>query len=223
MTTSQLQRVSGLGVVIGAVAFVVHVAARSLLTAGVDPVIFAREGLWVPVNTLGFLGAMLVLLGLPAIHARMAARTGILGLVGVVLLSVAWTFFGVFLSLYAALLLPWLADRAPALVAANAPLPAAFGVAFIAGLVAWLGGTVCLAIPFLSGRLQPRWVGYVLPASALWVVIGDLIIAPGGPAPNPAINLLSNLGPVLLLVALGYLGVKAAAGTPDAANARREG
>jgi uncharacterized membrane protein YhaH (DUF805 family) len=69
-------------------------------------------------------------------------------------------------------------------------------------------GAVLLGLPFMRGRLQPRWVGYVLPMSALWVVVASLVIAPAGPAPNPIVNLISNLGPVLLLVALGYLGAR---------------
>jgi len=54
-------------------------------------------------------------------YARMAVQTGRFGLVGVVLVAIAWTFFGVVLSLYAALLLPWLVGEAPALVATRAP------------------------------------------------------------------------------------------------------
>lgn len=208
MTTSQLYRTSGLSLVIGAFAFVAHVVLRSLFTAGVDPLIFAKQGFWVPTNALGFAGAMLVLMGLPGMYARMAMQTGRFGLVGVVLIAIAWTFFGVFLSLYAALVLPWLANEAPALVGTGAPLPAAFIVAFIAGLIAWLAGTVLLAIPFIRGRVQPRWVGYLLPVSGIWVAVGSFVIAPGGPATNPAVNLLSNLGPVLLLVAIGHLGAR---------------
>ena len=62
------------------------------------------------------------------------------------------------------------------------------------------------AIPFLQGRVQPRWVGYVLPAAAILTAVGAFI-APSGPAANLAINLLSNLGPMLLMgvfVCLGY-------------------
>jgi hypothetical protein len=208
MTSSQLYRISGLGLLIGAVAFVVHVVLRSLITAGLDPSIFATQGLWVPINALGVIGAALVLLGLPAMYARVAGPTGLLGLVGVVLIAFAWMFFGLFLSFYSVLVLPWLADKAPALVVAAAPLPTAFVVAFIAGLVAWFIGTLLFAIPFMRGQIQPRWAGYILPASALWVVVGNLIIAPNGPATNLVINLLSNLGPVLLLVAVGYLGAR---------------
>lgn len=209
MTNSQLLRFGGLGLFVGALAFVVHVVLRSMITAGVDPAMSAKGSLWVPVNALGAAGAALVLLGLPAVYARVAGRAGLPGPVGVALIAVAWMFFGVFLSLYGALVVPWLADQAPSLVAASAPTPVGVVVGFAVGLLAWLVGTVLLAIPFVGGRLRPRWVGYVLPLSALWVVVGTFVIAPGGPASNLAVNLLSNLGPVLLLVGLGYLGLRA--------------
>lgn len=205
MTSSQLFRISGLALLVGAVAFIVHIVARSVITAGPDPATFAQEGLWVPINTLGVIGAALVLLGLPVMYARMAGPTGLPGLVGVVLIALAWMFLGLFLSLYSVLVAPWLADQAPALVAASAPLPTGFIIAFLAALVAEFVGSVLLAIPFIRGRIQPRWVGYLLPAAALLTVVGN-VIAPTGPATNLAINLLSNLGPVLLMLALGYLG-----------------
>jgi hypothetical protein len=208
MTSSQLFRINGLALLAGAVAFIVHIVARSVITAGPDPATFAKDGLWAPINALGVLGAALALLGLPAMYARMAGQTGLLGLLGVVLIALAWLFFGVFLSLYSVLVAPWLADKAPSLVAASAPLPAGIIIAFVAALVAWFAGSVFLAIPFLRGRVQPRWVGYVLLAAALWVVIGNAILAPSGPATNLAINLLSNLGPVLFLIAVGYLGFR---------------
>jgi hypothetical protein len=194
---------------VGAVAFILHVVLRSVLTAGVDPAVSAQAGLSVPVNALGALGAALVLLGLPAVYVRMAGGGRLPGLVGFALISAAWMFFGVFLSLYGALVLPWLADQAPSLVAESAPTPLGFVVAFALGLLAWLLGAVLLAVPFVGGRMRPRWVGYVLPASALWVLVGSLVIAPRGPASNLAVNLLSNLGPVLLLIGLGYLGFRA--------------
>jgi hypothetical protein len=191
--------------VIGAVAFIVHIVARSVMTAGPDPASFAKEDLWIPINAVGVIGAMLVLLGLPAMYARMAGSTGWHGLFGIVLIALAWLFFGVFLSLYSVLVAPWLAKDAPSLVAAGAPLPTGITIAFIIGLLAELVGSVLFAIPFIRGRVQLGWVGSMLPAAALLTVVGTLI-APSGPATNLAINLLSNLGPVPLLVAFGYLG-----------------
>jgi len=208
VTGTRLSGIGGLLVFVGAVAFVSHVVLRSVLTAGVDPAVSAQAGLWVPVNALGALGAALVLLGLPAVYARMAPQGGLPGVVGFALIAVAWMFFGLFLSLYGALVAPWLAEQAPRLVTASAPAPLGFVVAFTLGLLAWLLGAVLLAVPFVRGPARARWVGYVLPASALWVLVGSFIIAPGGPASNLAVNLLSNLGPVLLLIGLGYLGFR---------------
>lgn len=209
VTGLRLPGIGGLFVVVGAVSFVVHIGLRSVITAGVDPAVSAQAGLWVPVNALGALGAALVLLGLPAIYARLAEPGGLPGLAGFALIEVSWTFFGLFLSLYGALVLPWLADQAPRLVGDSAPIPMGFVVAFALGLLAWLAGAVLLAVPIVRGPARARWVGYVLPASALWALVGAVVIAPTGPASNLAVNLLSNLGPVLLLTGLGYLGFRA--------------
>jgi hypothetical protein len=209
VTGMRLSGIGGLLVFIGAVAFVLHVVLRSVLTAGVDPAVSAQAGLWVPSNALGALGAVLVLLGLPAVYTRVAGQGGLPGLVGFALIEVSWTFFGLFLSLYGALVLPWLAVQAPQLVASSSPTSLGVVVAFTLGLLAWLLGAVLLAVPFVRGPVRARWVGYVLPASALWALVGIFVIAPDGPASNLAVNLLSNLGPVLLLIGLGYLGLRA--------------
>jgi hypothetical protein len=207
MTSSQLFRVGGAALVAGAAAFIAHIVARSIITSAADPLTFYREGLWVPINVVGAIGALLVLLGLPAMYARMAGSAGVLGFAGVVSIALAWIFFGVFLSLFGALVAPWLAEKAPALVGASSSLPTGFAIAFGAALLAWLLGAVLLAAPFLRGRERPRWIGVLLPLSALWASGGDLA-APSGPSSTLVVNLLSNLDPVLLLVALGYLGVR---------------
>lgn len=205
MTSSRLFRIGGLALLLGAFLFTVHIVGRSVITAGPDPATFAKNGLWVPVNALGAAGAVLVLLGLPALYLEMAGSTGVLGFLGVVLLAVGWIFLGVFLSLYGLLVAPWLADRAPSLVVRGAPLPAGVVVAFVGALLAQILGALLLAVPFLRRRVQPRWVGFALPASALLTIAGDLV-APDGPAASVAVNLLSNVGPVLLVAALGALG-----------------
>ncbi|MCB0188850.1 MAG: hypothetical protein KDE31_31485, partial [Caldilineaceae bacterium] len=207
MILTKFYRVSGLSILIGAIAFMVHIVLRSLMTAGVEQTIFAQQGLWIPLNLLGALGAVLVIFGLPLLTARDRRSIGWLGWSGIGLITVAWMFFGLFLSLYSILVVPWLADQAPALVDASASLPATMLIAYITALVIEFIGCVLLAIPFIRGRTQPRWIGYLLPLAAIWTVAGTLL-APSGPAANLAINLLSNLGPVLLMVALGYLGLQ---------------
>lgn len=208
MTSAQLFRLSGLGLLAGAITFAAHVVLRSLITAGTDPAAVALDGSWAPVSMLGVAGAVLVLLGLPAVGARLAPTAGLPAIVGTTLLAMAWMFFGLFLSLYGLLVLPWLARKAPSLVAPSAPLPPALIAAFVAGMLTWLVGAMLLAIPFIRGRVRPSWPGYVLPASAVWLIVGNLILAPSGPASNLAVNLLSNMGPVILLAGLGSLGYR---------------
>ncbi|HMN28645.1 MAG TPA: hypothetical protein PKE45_10895 [Caldilineaceae bacterium] len=206
MTSLQLFRLGGLGLLAGAFTWTIHIVLRSIITAGADPATLYQEGLWTPINLLGVIGAILLLLGLPALYAYIAGPTGWLGLLGMVLIALAWMFFGFFLSLFSVLVAPWLAEQAPELIA-GASLPSGFLIAFIVGLLAELVGAVLLAIPFVRGRVSPRWVGYLLPAAALLTVVGNLI-APSGPASNLAINLFSNLGPVLLAIAFAYLGFR---------------
>ncbi len=57
-----------------------------------------------------------------------------------------------------------------------------------------------------SNIAQILSVGYLLILARVWMVVGNLLIAPSGPASNLASNLLSNLAPVLLMAPLGYLG-----------------
>jgi hypothetical protein len=200
--------IGGMAVVAGALAYVLHIVVRSMLTAGVDPVTSAEAPLWVPVNALGAVGSALVMIGLPAVADRIAARVGRAGLTGLALIALSWIFFGPFLSLHGALVQPWLAAEAPRLLSDSSATPVGFVVAFALGLIAWLAGAVMLAIPLVKDRGEPRWIGYLLPASAFWFLVGSFVIAPDGPASNLALNLLSNLGPVLLLIALGSLGVR---------------
>lgn len=212
MMTSKIYRASGMASLAGAMLFAAHIVLRSVITAGLDTYASAQHELWTPVNLLGVAGAVLVLLGLPAMYARMAALSGTAGLIGVSLLAIAWMFIGLFLSLFSVLVAPWLADGAPALTGGSASLPGAFVIAFGIGLVAWFAGNILLGIPFIRKRVQPAWAGYALVASGVWILIGNLVIAPGGPAPNLAVNLLSNLAPLLLLVVVAYLGYRMSVG-----------
>jgi hypothetical protein len=206
----------------GAVLFTIHIVARSVITAsaGGMTIAFANHGLWVPINALGVIGAVLVLMGMPALYARMADSSGILGLIGVGLIALGWLFFGLFLSFYSMVVLPWLANNAPLLADGLNQHPPML-VAFIAALLAEVVGMVLFAIPFVRGPVEPRWVGFVLIASAV-MTLGGIVVAPSGPATNVAINLLANLGPVLLMIALGALGSRmwAQAATAEPAHLR---
>jgi hypothetical protein len=203
-----LFRVGGLALLTGSAAFVVHLVLRSVVTAGSDLVVVAQAASWAPINTLGLVAAVLVLLGMPAMIPLMLDSGGRATLLGLALLAAAWMFFGLFLSLFGLLVVPWLADQAPWVMASAAPRPPAFLATFGIGLLNWITGTVLVAIPFIRHRAGPTWVGYVVLASSFALVVGNLLIAPSGPASNLGLNLLSNTGPMLLLSGIGYLGFR---------------
>jgi len=209
-TSSGAVQVGGLALLAGALLFASYVVARSVITAaaGGDMSAFARDVMWVPANVAGAIGAALVLLGLPAVYASMARGLGRLGLAGVALIAIGWLILGVFVTLFGALVAPWLAETAPSLIVPSVALPDGLTIALVFGLVATLAGSILIAIPFLIGRVNPKWIGFMVPLSGIWSVGGDLA-APTGPASRLAINLLTNLGPILLVTALAALGLEA--------------
>ena len=210
-TDSLFRLLSGFTLMAGAGIFVIHLLGRSVLTAaaGGNTAMFATASLWTATSGLGAIGAGLVILGLSGIFADLANSHDLRGLLGSVLIALAWMVLGLFLSLYSMIVLPWLAATLPAQIDglnSNPPMVVTFGV----GLVAELAGTLLLGISLIRRRAGPAWIGYVLLASALMLVLGDLVIAPGGPATNVAVNLVSNMGPILLMVGLGALGQRQA-------------
>ena len=205
---TRLSGIGGLLVFSGAIVYVAHVIWRSVLTAGLGPTDSAQAGLWVPVNALGALGALLVLVGWPAVSTRTVASRTPWSLIGFALIEVSWAFFGVFLSLHGALIQPWMAKEAPELITGSSSTSLGIVVAFAVGIAAWFLGATLVTIPMVREATGERWVGYLLLASAMWFLVGSFVIAPDGPASNLLANLLSNLGPVLLLIALGWLGLR---------------
>jgi hypothetical protein len=196
-------RLAGLALVVGAVLSFVASLLNTLLFSGNDPTPYAGNALFVPVNILSAVGTALLLLGLPVLYLSRPEGWGVLGLVGFVLVFATGLMFGVFFSLLGALLLPYLAQQAPATVKGNGP-PAFFPF-FILGTVFQVLGLLLLAVPIVRGFVAERWVGYVLLAAAVLGVVGFFLGGSSGPT-NPLVALVGNLGTLLLFVALGWLG-----------------
>jgi hypothetical protein len=203
MSSREAFRLAGLALVVGAVLSIVGNLLNTLLFAGNDPTPYAGNALFVPVNILSVVGTTLLLLGLPVLYLSRPEGWGVLGLIGFVLIFATGLMFGIFFSLLGAVLLPYLVQAAPATVKGNGP-PAFFPF-FILGTVFEVLGMLLLAVPIVRGFVAERWVGYVLLAAAVLNVVGFFIGGPGGP-PNVLLTLLGNLGTLLLMVALGWLG-----------------
>jgi hypothetical protein len=78
--------------VTGAIGFIVHLVGRSILTAaaGGNTAIFATHGLWAPINAIGAVSAALAILGLSGPYATRAQTHDLLGLLGSILIGLAW-------------------------------------------------------------------------------------------------------------------------------------
>jgi hypothetical protein len=161
----------------------------------------AQSASFIVINIAGASGMTLLVYGLPGIFARWREGWGGLGLAGIALVALAEMIFG-FVSLMAATLYSWLGSVAPAVFKDPNP-PPLVSVAFLIWLVAIIAGNTLMAIPILRGRVGPRWVGFVQIGSA---VMSLVYLAAASIPPSVPISLVGSLGPILLSVALGYLG-----------------
>ena len=212
MTPPNLTRLGGQALMLGAVTTALHLVARSVVTSSAGVVDLALSPGWAALNLLGAGGAVLLLVGLGALLSTLVSVGGLVGLIGLTLVAWFWLFSGVFLNLYAALLMPWLARGAPWMLGPEADVPLGVMVVFASALVALCSGAVLLAVPFLRRRTEPRWVGIALPGGAGLTLVGDLL-ARRGPSSNLAVNLFTNVGPVLIALALASLGFRLARGS----------
>jgi hypothetical protein len=207
MKTPNLTSLRGQALVLGSVVTTLHLVARSVVTSSSGPIEVARSHGWTLLNLLGAGGGILLVIGLGALLPPLVREAGFLGLFGVALVGWFWVVSGVFLNLSAALLMPWLAREAPWMLRPSPDVPVELLVTLVSALLAVCCGTALLAVPFLRRRLEPFWVGIALPGGAALTLVGDLL-APAGPSSSLAMNLFTNLGPVLVALALGALGLR---------------
>ena len=187
MSTVMLYRASGLALLLGAVLFIIGISLAFVFNTD-TPLGLAMAGVWTS-------GLLLLLLGLPGIVARQAARAGWLGLVGFLL-----TFSGAFLAVsYFAVvdltIRPWFAVHAPEVghqfLLTN---PAMF---LVGTFLSW-GGLVLLGSATMRARVFSPWAGLLL----IVAVVVDFFTTPGGLVGSIA-QPLSN---VVLVLGLGWMG-----------------
>jgi hypothetical protein len=182
MSSTQLFRLSGISLLLGALVSVI----AGILTFFVDTSYTAslstfRSPLWATYYSLFFVALALILLGLPALYLRQAGRRGgVLGLVGVFLIVLGnfllMAMIGCFVSI-----LPLLAAKAPQVI--NAAFESGFGIFPLGGTAFGLIGLILLGIALIRARVFPPFVGLLLIASvvlslvAFFLQSGDLLAA----------------------------------------------
>ncbi len=191
MIGARLTKTSGTVLLVGGLVLAVSNVVTALAFPG-DTAAQAKEALWTPGFVGVALGTLSALLGLPVLYARLAEPGGWMAQAGLILIGIVGIALGFFGNFMQALIWPWIAANAPALLSASAPSAAPLtGLYIVSGVLEALG-LIALSVPLLRGRLQPRWAGGAL---ALAAVLGVLsFVIPGG-------SMSSNLWPSLLSAA----------------------
>jgi hypothetical protein len=184
-TILHLVRLSGVSLVIGGAL----ATGAWILHAILDP---ARGGYaepwWIPLNLALSCGAILMALGLPGFYARQASRTGVLGLIGLVMLFVG-------------LLLAYVGVQT--LEAFSRPqIPSRIGIlAGIAAPIFFLGIVITSGMTWRAG-VYPRPIAIALAVTAMLGLLTRLVTMPAW--------LELNLIPALFTAVMAWLGLSVA-------------
>ena len=147
MSSSTLYKLSGGALMIGGLLAAIGSLLEAFVTDPLSP-------LWLLAVVPLFIGALFVLVGLPALYIRQVVKMGTLGLVGFVLLFVGQAIVGIGGGVVDLVALPWLATVGPHLLN-SAPPPAGI-VYFLAGIVLLLLGSIMFGIATLRAGILPR-------------------------------------------------------------------
>jgi hypothetical protein len=186
MSSTTLYRLSGICLLVGSVLAVIG-AIIGLLSG--DP----ASTMTVAGATISLVGGTLGVLGLPGMYAIQAQRAAILGLIGVTLMLIYIFILGMFSSALDAIVLPFIATHAPALVQSDPP---ALGIFFmVGGLLGAMGG-ILLGIAIMRAAVLPRWAGLLLMIGVVLQFVGDFLQSP-----------IANLGFLFVMIAFAWLGL----------------
>jgi hypothetical protein len=194
MSTTTSYRLSGIALIIGSVLTIIYYLSQAFIN-GNDPTTLASP-LAVISSLVGFIGSVLVLLGLPGMYSRQAGRAGILGLLGFLFVWYVTLAQGVLIPFTSVTIVPELVTNPATRTLATTP-PPAFGPFFIASMVGEVLGILLLAIATLRARVFPRWIGWLLIAT---LVVGVVSFVPFFP------EALSSLPGIIGSIAIAGFG-----------------
>jgi hypothetical protein len=196
MSSTASYRLSGVALIIGSVLTISYYVSEVFI-AGPFPQALAGP-VAVIGSLIGFLGSLLVLLGLPAVYSRQAKAAGILGLLGFLFLWYVILFQGVLIPFTSVTIEPMLAtDPATQHIVAAGPL-ASFDPFNYVSMVCETLGILLLAIATLRARVFPRWTAWLLIAT---VVLNAASFVPFFPG---ALGNVATIIGYLPLVGFGY-------------------
>jgi hypothetical protein len=184
MSSTTSYRLSGIALIIGAVLSIIYYLTQSFLNG--NDLATLTSPLTLMSNVIGFIGSVLVLLGLPGVYARQAKRAGILGLLGFLFLWYVTLYQGVIIPFTSITIVPELATNPATRTLATTP-PPAFGPFFLVSMVGEILGILLLAIATLRAKVFPRWIGWLLIATLVAGVVNFVPFFPEAFSSLPAI------------------------------------
>jgi len=198
MSSTTSYRLSGIALLIGTALSIVYNICQAFLN-GTDPAtITSPLSLWSSV--IGFIGSVLVLLGLPGMYTRQAGRAGILGLLGFLFFWYVTLLQGVIIPFTTVTIISQISAHivpSSSSVALATTPPPAWTPFFIMSMVSQVLGILLLAIATLRARVFPRWIGWTLIATLVVGVVNFLPFVP---------QTLGNLLPIIAGVAMAGFG-----------------
>jgi hypothetical protein len=213
MFASNFFRVSAVLLILGGILGI----AGTVLSPYTPPEEAVGDPLFMPSNLMMMLSGLMVVVGLPAVYARIARPGGVLALLGLVALMFTVVMLSFFTGAVSAVLLPWVVDMQVPAAALNEG-PAAFGIYFMTASLLALIGAVAFGLAIVRSRRISRWPGYIL------LVAGVVnLVAFALPEETPAPVWM--IAPSLFNLAFAWMGVevwRAAEDVGDTGATRRE-
>jgi hypothetical protein len=195
MSSTTSYRLSAIALILGSVLAFIYSVSQAFIN-GPFP-----EALASPVavigSLVGFIGSVLVLLGLPGMYTRQAKQAGILGLLGFLLIWYVTLFHGVLIPFTSVTIVPMLVtDPATRHLLAAGPL-ASFDLFNYVSIVGETVGILLLAIATLRARVFPRWNAWLLIATLVLNIVSFVPFFP---------DALGNMAAQIGYVALAGFG-----------------
>lgn len=197
MSSTTLYRLSGVALIVGSALSIIYLLIQGVFLNGSDLATITGS-LSLISSVTGFVGSVLVLLGLPGMYVRQAGRAGILGLLGFLFIWYVTLYQGVIIPFTSVTIISQMtAHIVPQAVSVATTPPPAWTPFFLVSMVGQVLGILLLAIATLRARIFPRWTAWLLIAT---LVVGALSFVPFFP------GALSNLAAIVGGVAIAGFG-----------------
>ena len=193
MSSQALSRLAGIALLLGGALSVAGTLIGFLpgdptTAAYFNSVPYFLNGMFV------FVGAALVVLGLPAVIAAQATRAGALTTIGVACLILVNLIYNISNTFVDLTIFPYLATN-PATHDFAQSAPPVMAVFFYAGMLLAVIGALTLGIAILRAGVFPRWIGVLL-----------LLVVPAQILASFDIPIVESIAPLLGALALIGLG-----------------